>query len=93
MTLLSKTFQKLLFITGFLKTSLEACFFNRNFITQFFCFHKLTREQNHRVPGTCSVNHAHVTKCIKMTSNSKHGADRKHKNTGRRNTTFSKEHI
>ena len=63
---------------------------NRTFIIQFLCFHKSMREQNHIAPGTYAVNHAYVTKFIKMTTNLKHRADRKHKNTKQ---WFSKEQI
>ena len=63
---------------------------NRFSIIQFICFHKSVWEPNHRAPGTYAVNHAYVIKFIKMTSNSKDRAVKKHRKHGKTNSTFLK---
>ena len=56
---------------------------------QFICFHKSVWEPNHRAPGTYTVNHAYVIKFIKMTSNSKDRAVKKHRKHGKTKQYFS----
>ena len=44
-------------------------------------FSQINVRTNHIAPCNYIVNHAYVIKFIKMTTNLKHKADRKHRNT------------